>query len=80
MFIKFYIEPDIDQYENIRKTDFKSTNAYTIQKLYALLKANNWKGVELIESKNKGCRSNGDRNPHSWSIINVDNLLNWILE
>lgn len=78
--LRFYIEPDIDWYENIRKTDFKSTNAYTIQQLYILLKESNWKGVELIESKNKGYRSNGDRNPHSWSIINVDNLLNWILE
>lgn len=77
--LRFYIEPDIDWYENIRKTDFKSTNAYTIQQLYGLLKESNWDGVELIESKNKGYRSNGDRNPHSWSIINVDNLLNWIL-
>lgn len=78
--LRFYIEPDIDWYENIRKTDFKSTNAYTIQQLYVLLKESNWKALELKESKNKGYRSNGDRNPHSWSIINVDNLLNWILE
>lgn len=78
--IRFYIEPDIDWYENIRKTNFKSTNAYTIQQLYDLLKKANWRTIELIESENKGYRENGERNPHSWSIVSVDNLLDWILE
>jgi len=78
--IRFYTEPDTLWLKTVRQTDFESTNAYTIQKTAALLKEKNWPQVELIQTKNKGYRANGDKNPHSWSIVDVDNLLDWILE
>ncbi|CAL2104393.1 Abhydrolase_3 domain-containing protein [Tenacibaculum sp. 190130A14a] len=77
---RFYIEPDLDWYKNVRKVDFKDTNAHTIQELYYRLQREGWMNVALIETSEKGYRSNGDRNPHSWSIVEVDDLLNWMLE
>ncbi len=78
--LRLYTEPDERWWKEVRKTDYESTNAYRIRKLNNLLVADNWRKVTLIETNNKGYRANGDRNPHSWSIVNVDDLLDWILE
>jgi hypothetical protein len=45
-----------------------------------LLKKSNFKQVEYISTENKGYRANGDRHPHSWSIVDKDKLVEWILE
>ncbi|WP_275314685.1 hypothetical protein [Tenacibaculum bernardetii] len=77
--LRLYTEPDERWWKEVRKTDYESTNAYRIRKLNDLLVANSWKKVTLIETNNKGYRANGKRNPHSWSIVHVDDLLEWIL-
>jgi len=64
----------------VRQTDFESTNAYTLQRTAAVLKKNRWNDVELIETKDKGYRADGERHPHSWSIVDTENLIHWILE
>ncbi|CAL2076729.1 conserved protein of unknown function [Tenacibaculum sp. 190524A02b] len=78
--IRFYTEPDTLWWKENRKTNFESTNAYVLQKSYQLLKDKDWQNIELIQTENKGYRRNGDRHPHSWSIIDVDDLINWILK
>ena len=78
--LRFYTEPDTLWLQKNRQTDFKSSNAYTLQKTATILKNNAWEKSELIQTKNKGIRFNGERNPHSWSIVNVDEIINWILE
>jgi hypothetical protein len=78
--LRFYTEPDTLWWKKTRQTDFVSTNAYSLQKINELLKNKNWENVELIQTKNKGYRTDGERNPHSWSIVDTDNLINWILE
>lgn len=78
--LRFYTEPDTLWWKENRQTDFESTNAYTLQKTKELLSNKNWNNVELIQTINKGYRANGERNPHSWSIVDTDNLINWILE
>lgn len=75
-----YTEPDKTWWKNIRNTDFESTNAYSIQQLFKVLKANNWNKVNLIETENKGYRANGERNPHSWSIVDKNKLIKWMLQ
>lgn len=77
--LRFYTEPDTLWYKNVRQTDFESTNAFTLQNTIKHLQQKNWKKAALIETKNKGFRANGERNPHSWSIVNVDELIKWIL-
>lgn len=76
---RFYIEPDTAWYRKNRQIDFETTNAYTIQKAAQYLVDDlGWPNVELIQSKEKGYRSNGERNPHSWSIVNMNELINWV--
>jgi len=36
------------------------------------------KDAEIIITQNKGYRPNGMRHPHSWSIIDADELIKWI--
>jgi len=78
--LRFYTEPDTLWLKENRQTDFESTNAYTLQKAKMLLNGKNWDNVELIQTKNKGFQKDGERNPHSWSIVDVNDLINWILE
>lgn len=76
--LRFYTEPDSTWYKENRQTDFESTNAYTIQQISKQLQEANWTHFELIETQNKGYRSDGQRHPHSWSIVDVDNLMDWL--
>ncbi|NRA93082.1 MAG: beta-lactamase family protein [Psychroserpens sp.] len=78
--LRFYIEPDSLWWKENRQTDFESTNAYTIQQIAKDLKAKNWNQFELIETENKGYRANGNRHPHSWSIVDKRKLMEWIKE
>lgn len=77
--LNLYIEPDKKWYKDVRQTDFESTNAYSIQEMYKVLRKNGWQKVRLIETENKGYRNNGERNPHSWSIVDVNDLIEWML-
>ncbi|MFD0796885.1 serine hydrolase domain-containing protein [Maribacter chungangensis] len=76
--LRFYTEPDSLWQKINRQTDFESTNAYTIQQVAKDLIKENWNQFELIETKNKGYRSNGERHPHSWSIVDANELMKWI--
>ena len=78
--IRIYTEPDSLWWQQERQTDFKSTNAYALQQTTDLLKSKNWQNISLIQTTGKGFRSNGDRHPHSWSIVDIDDLIEWILE
>ncbi len=78
--LRFYTEPDTLWWKENRQTDFESTNAFTLQKTKELLIDKNWDNVELIQTKNKGFQNDGESNPHSWSIVDIDDLINWILE
>ena len=76
--VRFYTEPDSLWWKENRQTDFESTNAYTIQQIASDLKSKNWNQLELIETEGKGYRSNGERHPHSWTIVDLNELINWI--
>ena len=78
--LRLYTEPDTLWWKETRQTDFESTNAFVLQKTKEVLKNEHWKNVELIQTKNKGYRTNGEKNPHSWSIVDTNNLISWILE
>jgi hypothetical protein len=59
---------------------YDEMNAYSIKKLSESLKNYEFENVEYIPTENKGYRSNGERHPHSWSIIDTDDLINWMLK
>ncbi|KIX22484.1 hypothetical protein SY27_01155 [Flavobacterium sp. 316] len=78
--IRFYTEPDIDWWKETKNNEEKDLNSYFIQQFYKELKQGEFKKVSLVLTKNKGYRKNGDRHPHSWSIVDKDNLIKWILD
>lgn len=79
--IRFYTEPDLSWWSKHAKNDYKDLNAYYIQNLAERLKDEfGHKNIELITTKNQGYRANGERHPHSWSIVNEEDLIDWIKE
>jgi len=78
--IRFYSEPDTLWWKENRNNKPTDLNAHWIGKLAAQLKKELTKSsVEYITTENKGYRANGDRHPHSWSIVDQKDLLNWII-
>jgi len=78
--IRLYTEPDTLWWKENRKADYDQMNAYYIKKLSECLKDSGFNKVEYIPTKNKGYRANGERHPHSWSIVDKVELLQWMLE
>jgi hypothetical protein len=78
--IRFYSEPDTLWWKQNRMADFDQMNAYYLEKLSKLLEKANFKQIEYIATENKGYRANGDRHPHSWSIVDNKELIKWITE
>lgn len=78
--MRFYTEPDRLWWKENRQTDFESTNAYCIQQIAQELKVKKWNRFQLIETENKGYLANGERHPHSWSIVDMNELIDWIKE
>lgn len=76
--IRLYTEPDATWWKEHRQTDYEDTNAYYIEQLANDLNVNGFPFVEHITTTNKGYRNNGDRHPHSWSIVDRNDLINWI--
>lgn len=77
--LRMYTEPDTLWWKKNRMADYKQTNAYLIREMSELLKDSGFTNVEYIPTENKGYRANGDRHPHSWSIVDKDDLISWIL-
>ena len=78
--IRFYTEPDLDWWQNNRQADLDQLNAYYLKKLAASLKQQGFEQVDYIETTNKGYRKSGIRHPHSWSIVNKEELFEWIMK
>ena len=79
--IRFYTEPDLKWWKEYAKNKYEDLNAFYIQKLSDKLKIEfGQNNVELINTENRGYRANGARHPHSWSIVNEKDLINWMMK
>ncbi|RKS42563.1 hypothetical protein BC962_3230 [Gillisia mitskevichiae] len=77
--LRFYTEPDKAWWKEYMDADYEQLNAFHIKRLSEFLTKNNF-NVEYIPTQNKGFKSNGDRHPHSWSIVDKEELVQWMLE
>ncbi|PKH52607.1 hypothetical protein CXF68_18710 [Tenacibaculum sp. Bg11-29] len=77
--IRLYTEPDTIWWKKNRMADYDQTNSYYIKLLSETLKKSGFNNVEYIPTVNKGYRANGERHPHSWSIVDKKDLIDWIL-
>ncbi|MEP2024923.1 hypothetical protein, partial [Reichenbachiella sp.] len=78
--IRLYTEPDSLWWKEHRMADFDQTNAYLIKELSKTLINAGFTKTEYIPTENRGVRSNNERHPHSWSIVETGELINWILD
>ncbi len=78
--MRFYTEPDTLWWKENRKADYDQMNAFYIKRLHENLSKIGFDKVEYLPAKNKGFRSNGDRHPHSWSIVDKEDLMQWIIK
>jgi hypothetical protein len=77
--IRAYTEPDIKWWMENRRKDYYSMNAIDLAALInALLIAGNDE-AELMITQDKGFRPDGQRHPHSWSIVDEKELIEWFL-
>lgn len=79
--LRIYAEPDINWWLKERGADFTSMNATECSAMINELNRLGNQTAELITTQNKGYRQpeNG-RHPHSWSIVDNDELIKWLLK
>ena len=77
--VRLYCEPDLEWQLKNKARKYEDLNAFKLEKAYhSLLDLGNQQ-VELIKTKGRGIRANGQKHPHSWNIVERENLLQWIL-
>ena len=77
--VRLYTEPDVLWTIDNWRTDYLNLNAVDQAALTLQLRELGNTQAELITTSGKGYRPPGKRNPHSWSIVDEDDLAKWIV-
>lgn len=79
--LRIYTEPDISWWMKERRADFTSMNSTECSALINELNRLGNNNATLITTQNKGYRKpDNNRHPHSWSIVDNDELIKWLLK
>ena len=79
--IRIYIEPDINWWMKERNADYTSMNSTESSALINELNRLGNTQAALIITQNKGYRKpDNTKHPHSWSIVDNDELIQWLLQ
>ena len=78
--IRLYTEPGIIWQLEKRHRDLYDINCTDITAMINLLQLQGNNEAELIVTNDKGVRLNGEKHPHSWSIMDSEGCLVWILK
>ena len=78
--IRAYTEPDINWWIEARRKDLYDMNTIDAAALVNSLKIIGNEEAELILTEDKGYLPDGRRHPHSWSIVDEKELIDWFLE
>jgi pimeloyl-ACP methyl ester carboxylesterase len=78
--VRLYTEPDLSWWMSTRKVDYYSMNAVDAAALILQLQFLGNRRAQLITTQGRGVRPGGERHPHSWSIVEENDLQRWILE
>ncbi|MEL6536503.1 MAG: hypothetical protein AAFQ98_13890, partial [Bacteroidota bacterium] len=78
--VRLYTEPDLQWWKEERGVQSLSeTNSGTLLQLQQTLSKNHgWQNISYESTSGKGYRADGTRHPHSWSIVDVEDLLEWM--
>lgn len=78
--IRMYSEPDTLWWWENKRTEYENMNSFYIEQLETdLVDLYGSEQIEYIRTENKGYRGNGDRHPHSWSIVDPEELMTWLI-
>jgi hypothetical protein len=77
---RIYTEPDSLWWWENRGFEFIETDSYQLIRFAGIAREHGWNNLRLIQTANRGYRSNGQRHPHSWSIVEPKELIEWIME
>lgn len=78
--IRLYTEPGILWQLQNRHRDIYDLNCTDISAMINLLQSRGNKSAEMIVTHDKGKRLNGQIHPHSWSVMDSKDCLDWILK
>jgi hypothetical protein len=78
--ILIFHEPDIDWWIKERGCSYYDINSYDLVAFTVFMKKLGNQNIELRTTTGKGFDRNGNRKPHSWTIVDEEYLVNWILE
>lgn len=76
--IRLYSDPDILWAINERNRDYFDMNAASLSAMVNLLRLQGNTKAEFIPAIGKGYRLDGTRHPHSWSIVDPQECIEWI--
>jgi hypothetical protein len=79
--IRIYSEPDINWWLSQRGSDYSNMNIFDAAAMINELNRLGNTKATLIVTENKGFKKpDNTRHPHSWSIAEPNELINWLLE
>jgi hypothetical protein len=77
--VRLYADPDIDWAMKYRKRDYYDMNAPALSALIIELNLQGNDRAAFVNRLGKGYRLDGTRHPHSWSLLDADDCIEWIL-
>lgn len=78
--VRIYCDPDINWWMTNRRMDYYDMNALNHTAMINQLNILGNDKAEFINALGKGYRIDGTRHPHSWSIVDADDCINWIMK
>ncbi|ACU59598.1 MORN repeat-containing protein [Chitinophaga pinensis] len=78
--VRLYCDPDIVWQLKNKARDYYTMNAANLSAMANFLMQHGSTKVEFIPAVGKGFRVDGTRHPHSWSIVDADDCIRWILQ
>lgn len=78
--VRMYHEPDLDWWIENRRQDYAAMNSIDCAGAINDLRILGNIKAEIIETHNKGYRPDGTRHPHSWSILDEKEMIDWCMK
>ncbi|MFT5513002.1 MAG: hypothetical protein ACI8SE_001402, partial [Bacteroidia bacterium] len=78
--ILLFHEPDLEWWWNERGARYSDINSIDIDRFQRYLVKNGKDDITVVKTSGKGFDKYGNRKCHSWSIINEDQWIDWILK
>lgn len=77
---RFYYELALDYHKKNSGREYKELNAYQLEQTYKALQRLGAKKTQCIITKDRGYRSDGSKNPHTWNLVERESLIKWIFD